>query len=956
MTFSILKQFILTLLLLTSICSFSANWELADCHLEKATKFIKDKKIDSAIVYFNKAIELRLPIHQAENNNWKAAIEDYTLIGKQLRYFDSKQALHFLQQAIRIGKKNLKDKDSSLFRAYYYQGLIYRDIEKYDLAKDALEKAIDIQELHAPKSKEMAGACKVMGTVFAARSNYPKAFTYFDKAIRLYKDLDNIYKLCKVYYDKATTLRLDKQHYEAIRYLDLALQCSKLSDRDKSIIYREKGRCWLVLGETEKAIQSIQIALDIAKEIGGERLVAYISKILGHAHAQQRNFEKALAAYFGALQLTSKKYQREQANIHQRIGVVYNQILQTDSALHHFQKSLMLLFDDFQSEDIHSNPPAENIYQDPFLLLVLEGKANSFQQRYQQTKNRKDLKSALESYQLALSSVNILVQNYENETAQFSFRSNKYNLFQEALKTAYQLHLLYPENPTYIEQAFNISEKSKAFSLLQKLKKTEAQQLTELPDSLVRQVQKLQQKEEQLNWYLKEDTTNAIYKDSLFKIQREKEQLTAYMENTYPQYRKIKYQDKTVSLKKLQDYLSTNQLFSRRNKALLEYFVGDSTIYAFLITSNHIELQPIPNTTELKQDAACLYTRLQFDRNIPHSEQFDDYTETALKLYKKLFDRNSNTDTINQIQELYIIPDDYLYKIPFEALISKTPNQIQDNDMSYGGLSYLLNTYSISYAYSATLLLQSLQKRKQKPKYKGTLLGFAPSFGGGQSSMRDCVGGILEDLKSGEKEVEVISKIDNAQIYLRTNANKEAFLNEAKHYRILHLSTHACADNTNYENNRIYFADDFLLNRELSTLRLQADLAVLSACLSGRGFLQKGEGVMSLARAFLYAGCPSVVSSLWNVDDKKTSEIMQDFYSNLKEEQSKSNALQNAKLDYIKVQKNNKKCHPFYWAPFIQIGNPNPIVLEEKAWDYWKVLASIIAIISLVYLYARKTN
>ena len=397
-----------------------------------------------------------------------------------------------------------------------------------------------------------------------------------------------------------------------------------------------------------------------------------------------------------------------------------------------------------------------------------------------------------------------------------------------------------------------------------------------------------------------------------------------------------------------------NQLLcdTSKNKALLEYFVGDSTIYAFLITSNNIQLQSIPNTEKLKQQINDFQKSISITP-VSHRQIFDVYAKNALELYQKLLVTPFNTKTLNQIQELYIIPDDYLYKIPFEALLTQAPDEGQDNGMRYKTLNYLIRKHTISYAYSATLLLESLQERTYTPKYKGTLLGFAPSFGGGQSDMRDCEGEILRDLKDGEAEVDTISQIVGGQALMQTKANKQAFLEEARNYQILHLSTHACADNTNYETNRIYFADSYLLNRELSQLRLQADLAVLSACLSGSGFIQKSEGVMSLARAFLYAGCPSVVSSLWNVEDKKTSELMKEFYINLKEGQSKSSALQNAKYAFLENAKNNVNAHPFYWAAFIQMGNPNAIVLEGNSWNRWGMSILAFGLIALIFFTVR---
>ncbi|MGB1243623.1 MAG: CHAT domain-containing protein, partial [Chitinophagales bacterium] len=418
---------------------------------------------------------------------------------------------------------------------------------------------------------------------------------------------------------------------------------------------------------------------------------------------------------------------------------------------------------------------------------------------------------------------------------------------------------------------------------------------------------------------------------------------------TYPEYQKIKLQDQTRSLKEIQQFLS-KESNSQNKKALLEYFVGDNNIYAFLITSNNIELKSIPFNSYLKEQIFDLRKSVfQIDTSC-HDDQFNKYVYNSRKLYQKLFLKPFGLESFQNIQNLYIVPDGSLYQIPFEVFLTQEPDDDEIEEMRYRTLSYLLNKHTISYAYSATLLLESLKKRsKNIPTYKGNLLGFAPSFESSyqltsskmpkREGMRNCKGDSLKALPSSRLEVNTIFQIIGGQIFLQTDANKTAFLEEARHYQILHLSTHACMDEGDFESSRIYFADQALLSKELYPLQLNAELAVLSACETGTGPIQQGEGVMSLARAFLYAGCPSVISSLWSVNDEKTSELMSGFYTNLKEGQTKSSALQNAKISYINDKKRkNENAHPFYWAAFVQIGNPNSIVLEGNRWKFWGMI------------------
>ena len=133
-------------------------------------------------------------------------------------------------------------------------------------------------------------------------------------------------------------------------------------------------------------------------------------------------------------------------------------------------------------------------------------------------------------------------------------------------------------------------------------------------------------------------------------------------------------------------------------------------------------------------------------------------------------------------------------------------------------------------------------------------------------------------------------------------------------------------------------------------------MAVLSACNTGYGKLIKGEGIMSLARAFSYAGCPSVVMSHWQVDDKSTSELMELFYKELSEGKAKDEALRLAKLEYLK-HSNITTSHPFYWSSFVVIGSTNPITeTRNNSWSIIVIIVMLLLGISIYLLKKKKIN
>jgi len=137
--------------------------------------------------------------------------------------------------------------------------------------------------------------------------------------------------------------------------------------------------------------------------------------------------------------------------------------------------------------------------------------------------------------------------------------------------------------------------------------------------------------------------------------------------------------------------------------------------------------------------------------------------------------------------------------------------------------------------------------------------------------------------------------------------------------------------------------DDVLQTYEIFDAELNAELAVLSACNTGLGKLEKGEGLIGISRAFLYAGVPSLVVSLWSVDDEATARIMELFYEQLRSGASKKQALRKAKLDYLSDARGDKK-DPFYWAPFILSGDWRPLALpaQRRSESAWLVPATIL--------------
>ncbi|MCB0644227.1 MAG: CHAT domain-containing protein, partial [Phaeodactylibacter sp.] len=250
-------------------------------------------------------------------------------------------------------------------------------------------------------------------------------------------------------------------------------------------------------------------------------------------------------------------------------------------------------------------------------------------------------------------------------------------------------------------------------------------------------------------------------------------------------------------------------------------------------------------------------------------------------------------------QPLWIIPDGPLHYLPFECLLTTKPVAGIDQ------WPYALNRYPIAYAYSVAANFRTTEARTAQSS-----LALAPIFEAQQRG--------LATLKYATEESKVLLRIfPNGNLLAGAAASQQNFKEMIPMADIVHLSTHAHTDPLP----QIEFFDGPFSLEQLYGLDIPAQLVVLSACETNIGTYEQGEGVMSLARSFFYAGAGSLLSSLWTVNESSTSLLMEKFYEQLGKGRSTAQALQQAKRDYLldpAVPIARKS--PYYWAGFIYIG------------------------------------
>jgi CHAT domain-containing protein/Tfp pilus assembly protein PilF len=384
-----------------------------------------------------------------------------------------------------------------------------------------------------------------------------------------------------------------------------------------------------------------------------------------------------------------------------------------------------------------------------------------------------------------------------------------------------------------------------------------------------------------------------------------------------PKYKNLQ-QPQPVSLKEVQS------LCPDKNTVILEYALGDSSSCLWIITNTQHQFLKLPDKKKLAEQIETI----RFALLDPQKGISEFFTRAGISLYNELI--KPAEPYLSKKSKLVIIPDGVLNYLPFEVLL--TENKKSEAGTSYSGIPFLVKKYPVSYVQSAsilkTLFVQRAKEEATTGAQKNSLLAFGDPVYEDTSFNSKIKYPRLEF--SGE-EIDNIASFftpGSSVIYLRNNATEESFkkTSDLDKFNYIHFATHGLIDEENPDHSSLVLTavknsgeDGFLQSPEIFNLKLKADLVVLSACQTGLGKLVRGEGMVGLTRAFMYAGSPSVLVSLWSVSDMSTASLMGEFYKNLiKNKLSKTDALRKAQLT---LMSDKKYSHPFYWAPFVLIGD-----------------------------------
>lgn len=482
----------------------------------------------------------------------------------------------------------------------------------------------------------------------------------------------------------------------------------------------------------------------------------------------------------------------------------------------------------------------------------------------------------------------LLIHNHQlsqNESSGLAFsrqlKQNNFYAIQAAERLANKHHIT-----CYADSAFLLSEKTKLFHL--RNNKAITATIKNIPDSILGNYYNLQH---QLNNASKElssaerfEISNALFLSKL--------KLNHY------------FQDIDVREKK---QLSLNNC--PEGQCYISYTLYDSTLYIAAFNHQASRIKRIEAPT-LKENINLLIRKIKTGA---------DYSSEQAQLSEVLI--APINDILAKQKHITIIPDSYLFKLPFETLISGQHLLIEDYNVNY--------QYAYSKVNAQSNTAYTLLAISPFAKEEGALSEDLAALVRSNQDQENLRGDQLVQLPYSGKEIKDISKIFKHQGLVSktlygSSANKENILQALPQNSILHFATHGTSSGKKDEtglflspDNASEISSSFLSLRELYQFELSGNLVVLSACKSGMGDFKEGEGILSLPRGFIYAGIPNIVASLWKVHDKKTKDLMVAFYKHLIDDKlSYSEALQRAKCDCIK-----KGYQAMDWAGFILISN-----------------------------------
>jgi CHAT domain-containing protein len=815
-------------------------------------------------------------------------------------------AIYFFQgdyiKGFEYSKKQFEIIDS--VKNIYKKGIFYRNLGAYYLKIGDLDRGAKFTNLAASLSIVNEEAYINLGIAYLNNNGIEKAKSYLYDSIdyKLIVENQNEKLAGLILYGRGLIEQKDSQYIESIDLFDTAFV--KLEGQFKkweALTIYERGKSYALSGNLKKGEEDIKNAIFmLSKKEGFYAEKALFENTLGEIYAKKSSegyLENAIVSYQKAINLTITEY--------------------TDFNINSYE-----------------NPPLDSIKRKNIAVVPIANKGKALVKFYKKNKDIDYLLAGIESLELAINILDDLRLYYAGNSATIQLVNDQLSFIFEELTDAYFiLAATKPQNTQNedLQKAFRIIEKNKSYVLFIKLLKSSLT-VDKLLGNPYSEKDKLINHLHLLNNVIADNKKNDSY-NLLKKNMESRSEVYDFLKSIDKTFFEYMYNEKVSTIEQAQNELADNQ-------AIVEYYNTNDFLYCFVITKDDFQ------TYELSIDALEEATKLfkcieeqgksltigQLKKN---NKNFINY---SYKLYNSLL-KEPLSNISDSINRLIIMPTDALQKLSFDALICK---KTTDTKFDYTTLDYVVRDYAISYVHSSTIL-QELNKIAIADS--NLVQVYAASYPTQNISSnlgtKDNCQKIFESVEAlSFDQANIIDKtFDNSIYWKGDKATKANFIKNCTIPSVMtFLSMHGCIDE-NAEQSRLLFSGagnyydttNTLSVADIYGLKINTNLAFLNACVTGKDFNNsKSEGFTSIARAFQYAGCPSIVMSRWAVSQKASIDITQQFVNALNDNKGDQPtidvALQQAKLKYLKSS-SGKYSKPFYWSVFVPLGRANiPIV------------------------------
>ncbi|HCC71630.1 MAG TPA: hypothetical protein DEQ09_10840 [Bacteroidales bacterium] len=921
---------------------------LSDCYYYTGTYKYIGTSFDEAKALLQKSIIYRNAADSIDDIYAKAR----TNLGLSFLYTgELEKAIENLEMAL-ITRERLFGSDSTiLIKTFLNLSAAYVEMNMHERSLTASQKGIKLAEKY-PDNVDLKNLIKLYynsGVSYLRILDFGRAKRNFEMAYSLVEnnvvlDLDKLlllYNSIAVCNDKLGDSVLSDYYFQkALNLID----STGISGQSVNIVYDNYAFILADKGNYELARDYLLLSVEeVEKEYGKEsrnkirQLLSYSYFLMYYMdnYTEAENILKDIMSYID----------KNQSDIH----VKYETYLYMSRIMYNKGRNTQALYyiNDIIDDSLYvpSNIRTELYIQKSKILKRISGSDNTIQ----------TLEDALSAIEHALSIIEFSRLRINEDESRRMVSGTYYEIFDMAMDILCNLFSL-TGDITYHEKAFAISEKSKAAGLLVATRNNRAMNF-HLPENLanlekdlladirdyneVIYTESVKQKPDNdiINRYRHLSVSAGLRYDSLVKV----------FEKDYPRYYNLRHNTAVSNLNDIRRSIGNDGNF-------IEYFISDSLLYIFLINKNNFVVRVEQTGVDFKK-MILEYRDIITNPSITEDArvQYNKFINLASDLYNRLIKPVSDYLVSDR---LIISPDDILSYLPFETLISDKPGY---REINYRELDYLLKEYEIIYEYSGTILSEIRSTRRS---ISNKVLSFAPEYNSNIDindliMSRQVHRDNLTNIPGAREEAIYINKLLGGELYIDDKATESIFKRRISAGDIIHLAMHAFLNDRNPMYSKMIFSmdsdtiEDGMLNTyEVYNIPIRSKMLFLSSCNTGIGYLQSGEGVMSLARGFFYSGCPSVIMSLWEVDDRSESDLVKEFYLNLKKGLTKSKSLRKARIEYL-AGADQMRSHPYFWSALVILGNDEAVYLPFKR---YLLLGFFVVILFLVAGYYRRSE